>query len=309
MKTEIFQEVIDIALEKAPALQPWPNYYKLRAKELESFFSIYKPRSFGRALDIGSGIGFNTFVLDRFYDKTFATDLYAEDLKTHSLGINRAKGFLARVPHKDINVVSCNCEKLAFKGDYFDTAYMIYTLEHIRNRKKALNEVFRVLKKDGELVLLVPGVMERVLYPLSFYIEFFKKGLSYVFKRRAASPDVGNRDKCGIPARKGSFAQRFRSAYPHFPFPEPHGEYPDYFVELAKTMPFVWFGLAQSCGFRIKKVFTTMLFPKHFSSLFLGDKELDFYIKTLWLNKKFGGMGFLKYLGQNMCIVMEKNNE
>ncbi|MBI4144318.1 class I SAM-dependent methyltransferase [Candidatus Woesearchaeota archaeon] len=47
-------------------------------------------------------------------------------------------------------------EKLHFKNGFFDVVVMTETLEHVRAEKKALSEVFRVLKNNGVLILSTP---------------------------------------------------------------------------------------------------------------------------------------------------------
>lgn len=296
-----FDSLANIADRDARALQPWPSYYRLRAKEMKALFSIYKPSSRGRALDIGSGMGFNALMLDRLYGSTVAADLYSKDASTHSLGMGLAREFLGKVRARNIDLVSARCEGLPFVDGSFDTVYLIYTLEHVKDRVEALNEARRVLKPGGEVVVIVPGFVERLLYPISYYRDIIVKAVRHIVKSKARPDETGPR-----PA-PGRVATSFFSAYPHFPFPDPHGEYADYFCELAMSPSFVWRAYMKKSGLKVKNAFTTMLFPKQFLSLFVGEKALDLYIKTLWLNEKFGRNIFFRNLGQNLCFILEKN--
>jgi len=298
-----FADLVDAAEKAAGDLQPWPNYYKLRAKEMEALFSLYGPASRGRALDIGAGMAFNALMLDRLYDSTVASDLDAPDAHTHSLGMTAARSFLDKMPHKNIELVSARCEGLPFEDGCFDTIYMIYTLEHIKDKEKALREALRVAKPGGEIIVIVPNFMERLLSPFSFYTGLFKKVFMAAFKRKGLQDDLPS----PIDRRKESFSGRLANAYPHFPFPDPHGEYPDYFCELALTNSAYWRGLANSSGLKTKDVFTTMVFPKDFLSVFSGEKALEYYIRTLWLNKKFGKNRIIRHLGQNLCLILKKD--
>jgi ubiquinone/menaquinone biosynthesis C-methylase UbiE len=45
---------------------------------------------------------------------------------------------------------------ISFENDYFDFIICNHVLEHIQDDRKAMNELFRVLKPSGEAVLQVP---------------------------------------------------------------------------------------------------------------------------------------------------------
>jgi len=298
-----FDRYVDIAERKARGCQPWPKYFRLRAKELESLFSLYTPRPGKRALDIGSGIGFTTFILRSLYERTCAMDLYAHDIKTHSLGISRAQDFLNSVGSDGIDVVSSSCEELPFLDGSFDAVYMFYTLEHIPNRIEALKEVKRVLAKGGRAVIVVPCFFEKLLYPLSFYRDLARGAVRHI---RAAKPARASRDQGSQAPEQDqrSLVDRMHSGYPHFPFPEPHGEYSNYFTELVQSTVISWEQIIKASGLPVRDVFTTMLLPKEFLSLFLGDGSLDLYIRTIGINKKFGRNAFLRHFGQNVCFIL-----
>lgn len=47
-------------------------------------------------------------------------------------------------------------EKMPFKENFFDVVTMTDTLEHVYDEKKSMDEVYRVMKKGGRLILSVP---------------------------------------------------------------------------------------------------------------------------------------------------------
>lgn len=290
-----FKDIVAAAETRARDLEPWSNYFRLRAGEMEALLSLYRPKGRGMALDIGSGLGFNAILLKKIYDKVVASDLYVEDAMTHTLGMDRFNNFLRRMNASGVEAASSRCEELPFGKDSFDAVYMIYTLEHIKDRNRALEEARRVLKPGGELIVIVPNFLERLFYPLSFYRDILAKLAGYLKKH----------DNSGKAAAKNISRARDAS-YPHFPMPEPHGEYADYCSELIKTNTSRWLNLARGSGFTVRDIFTTMLFPKELSSFVLGDKALDYYLGTRWINNKFGRKPFLRSLGQNLCLILGK---
>lgn len=294
-----FDGIVALCEDKARDMEPWPNYFKLRAGEMESLLSIYRPNGRGAALDMGSGLGFNALVLKKIYGRVVASDLYSRDVITHTLGMDRSMDFFRKVGAGGIETVSSRCEAMPFKDGSFDAVYMIYTLEHIKDRIGALEEAGRVLKPGGELVVIVPNFLERLFYPLSFYRDITRRAAAYLRKRKDGG--TGGGGVKNIPDKRAS-------SYPHFPMPEPHGEYADYCSELMKTNTFQWIALAKKSGLKVKSAFTTMLFPKELSSFVLGEKALDCYLKTRRVNNILGKFPVLRSLGQNLCLVLENDH-
>lgn len=70
-----------------------------------------------------------------------------------------------------INQKIGSAEKIEFPDESFDTVYMGQILEHVWNPKQAIRECFRVLKKNGVLVLDTPNV-----YSLSRMLRYIVCG-------------------------------------------------------------------------------------------------------------------------------------
>jgi ubiquinone/menaquinone biosynthesis C-methylase UbiE len=66
---------------------------------------------------------------------------------------------------KNLRFVSAPIEKLPFKDNSFDSVIVSHLIEHIKEPKKALKEVKRVLKKKGILFLTTPNYFS--LWPLA----------------------------------------------------------------------------------------------------------------------------------------------
>lgn len=92
-------------------------------------------------LDIGCGDG---FVLKRINCK-------------RKTGIDLSYNILEKA--KSINIVTLICsdaEKLPFKDNVFDIIICTETLEHVLSPRIVMNEIYRVLKKDGNVYISIP---------------------------------------------------------------------------------------------------------------------------------------------------------
>jgi 2-polyprenyl-3-methyl-5-hydroxy-6-metoxy-1,4-benzoquinol methylase len=99
---------------------------------------------FGNSLlDIGSGIGFFNTVFREFGFKK----IVALDKDKKSLEKNTAD-----------EKYLINLEKqLSFPNNYFDCVFAAEIIEHLEKRKQLLNEIYRVLKPNGYLILTTPN--------------------------------------------------------------------------------------------------------------------------------------------------------
>jgi 2-polyprenyl-3-methyl-5-hydroxy-6-metoxy-1,4-benzoquinol methylase len=115
-------------------------YHSRRKKYMKDFAKNISGNS---VLDIGSGIGiFNSVLRELGFKKIVALD---NDKKT--LEINTAD-----------EKYSINLEKqLPFPNNYFDSVFAVEIIEHLENRKQLLNEIYRVLKPNGYLILTTPN--------------------------------------------------------------------------------------------------------------------------------------------------------
>lgn len=71
------------------------------------------------------------------------------------LGIKLAKERLKNKPNIKLSV--SNVENLPFRNNSFDLVYAVAVLEHLSSAEKAINEMVRVTKKDGILLLTSPN--------------------------------------------------------------------------------------------------------------------------------------------------------
>lgn len=83
------------------------------------------------------------------------------------------------VEKKTVDIVS-KAEKLPFLNNSFDVCFSTQTLEHVLNPQKSVDEIFRVLKKDGIVFLTTHGIWEKHDDP--DYWRFTDESLKMLFK-------------------------------------------------------------------------------------------------------------------------------
>lgn len=74
--------------------------------------------------------------------------------------------------------VFANADNLPFEDDCFDTVLCTNVLEHVANAEKAFQEISRVLKKDGYLIMAVPFLYPVHEAPYDYY-RYTRFGIEY----------------------------------------------------------------------------------------------------------------------------------
>ena len=105
-------------------------------------------KNFLTTLEIGSGIGEHLK-----YEK-----LQPKQNKNY-YALDKRKNILKqlKIENPKIKTIQGDCQKkINFKNNYFDRVIAIHVLEHLPNLPKAINEVHRLLKKNGEFLIVIP---------------------------------------------------------------------------------------------------------------------------------------------------------
>lgn len=300
-------EIKDEAKSKAGDLEPWGNYFELRAREMGNLLSFIDLKNCGDVLEIGCGNGFNSCILSKFARSVIATDLFRQDLKTHSIGMSAAKELIARLGINNCRMLSCSGGALPFADASFDTVFSIYTLEHVPDREKMIADAKRVLKKGGLFIVIVPNFMERMAYyPIIFYADF----LSAIWQRFfSGSPDRRSNEDT-LKAASGDdnlcISESLKKNRPHFPLPEPHGAYKNYFDEVYNYLPLRWKKLLVGSGLEELNMFSSMVLPRNLISFVFGRFGFNIYKRLSWIDRLIGGNPLIKNLGQNICFILRK---
>lgn len=94
-----------------------------------------------RILDIGCAFG---FLLDESR-KLKHCDVYGVELSSYAYGYGKNK--------LGLNISNCEFSSANFASEFFDVVFLIGTIEHLVYPKESLNNIYRILRPDGLLVI------------------------------------------------------------------------------------------------------------------------------------------------------------
>lgn len=119
-------------------------------------------------LDVGCGLGNLTAILGNYYNNVIGTDLSITALHVVKYHKNSRSTFLA----------ASACEQ-PFKNNTFDFVLLQEVIEHIlpEESQGTINEIFRILKPGGKVLITTPNKMELRRLLLNFPILMSSKVL------------------------------------------------------------------------------------------------------------------------------------
>ncbi len=97
-----------------------------------------------RLLDAGCSYGYGTKFLAEKANETWAIDINPEHIE------------IARSRYPRVNFAVANLERLPFEDEIFDATILNDVLEHTDDPIAALNEIYRVTKPNGFIIISVP---------------------------------------------------------------------------------------------------------------------------------------------------------
>jgi len=140
------------------------NILREKNETLEFSYKLHEYKNFAgkKVLDVGCG---NGYVLEKYAQEgaeVFGIDIThtAIDLCWKRFSFSNSKG----------NFQEANAEALPFESNFFDCVSSMGVLHHTPETQKAINEVFRVLKPGGRVILMFyyrDSILRRIKFPLS----------------------------------------------------------------------------------------------------------------------------------------------
>lgn len=296
-----FQSMADRALREAGEDEPWHGYYFIRGSEIEHIVSTVQRNGLGTVLDMGCGNGYIAYLLASVSKKVIAMDLFSPNPKTHTMGIDITKRFIAKMCNENVGLVSSSMEYMPFKDASFDTVFSSYAFQYVEGRQRALREIRRVTKKGGMIILILPSFVDRLYAFLQFYFYLFmrilRKITGAIFNASAGTTDQEQRRA----ADRGAGRRNYRDIV----FPQPDGSYKNFIVEMVRYMPCQWNRLLREAGFKIVHSLATVFVPYPF--MFSLSLKADFIHSELYrrITKLLSDKPLLKYVGYSYCVILK----
>ena len=115
-------------------------------------------------LDVATGTGDFAIAAAKFTN----ANITAIDISKNMLNVGIKKSFNKKLENR-ITFKEADAENLSFSNNKFDAVTAGFGVRNFENLNKGLNEIYRVLSKEGILVILEPSI------PTTFPVKHFYK--------------------------------------------------------------------------------------------------------------------------------------
>ena len=168
--------IILTILNKLPIIKN--KIHLLLIPPIKSYINIGKPK---RILDIGCGLGMDTHM---YGQKESIVNLRSKGWDVY--GIEPSDTARSKLSDLGFKHIFSDLHQAAFKDNYFDVIRLNWSLEHIHNPTKYLEECKKILNSSGKLIIGIPnynGITYKIFpecveVPIHLYyfsLETFKK--------------------------------------------------------------------------------------------------------------------------------------
>jgi SAM-dependent methyltransferase len=123
----------------------YERYFNIKSLYLFETRYLRKEKKTGKLLDIGCGVGNFLIHAEKYYEA------YGVDISPFAVGYAKRK-------LKRAALVVASANNLPFYDNTFDVVTCFDVLEHIKDPKEALKEIYRVLKLRSLLLIRVPNI-------------------------------------------------------------------------------------------------------------------------------------------------------
>ena len=138
--------------------------FKNHSKWKKEIAEIAKYSSPKKILDVATGTGDIAINLS----KIKGSKIEGVDVSSNMLKIARKK--IDELKIDNIVLKTCEAENLVFEDNHFDIVSIGYGVRNFSNLEKGLSESYRVLKKDGKLIILETSIPENLIIKFLYTI-------------------------------------------------------------------------------------------------------------------------------------------
>lgn len=135
------------------------------AKWKKKILQMVKTQNPTSVLDIATGTG----DLAILFAETSAKEIIGLDISQGMLDIGKKK-IEAKGLESKIQMVLGDGENIPYPDNYFDTITVAYGVRNFENLEKGLNEILRVLKPNGQFIILETSVPTQFPFKQGYYI-------------------------------------------------------------------------------------------------------------------------------------------
>lgn len=157
------------------------NRFKYVLSPQFDIYDVIKKVVRNKVADIGFGTGFGTHLLN-----VNAKEVYGFEIDENAIQFAKAV-----FPFKNLHYEYGDIVK-GIAGQEFNYVVMIDVIEHIHDEKKALDNIKKMMAKDGTLILSTPNRLSRYRKGESHIREYAPKELEGILKRHFVSVSLRN---------------------------------------------------------------------------------------------------------------------
>ena len=282
---------------------PPRDFLQYRRNQLDLILHHARIPAGGILLEIGGGVSGQAFLLTDHAERVICTDLL--DIQSAYGGrFADAAALRAWDTTQRLQYVCASGEQIPLRDDSVDVVFSSFVLEHIKDRKKAVSEIHRVLRPGGHVVTNVPNRLINVHRAAGFYLGTAPK---QVLKAALVWSGLASRLPVAIqsapPPRPRNAREIGRWLRASFTYP-PHGAYAGHLEELRESGIDHWDRLFEQQGFIICRRFTISV-ESHIS-FFSARFAYRMQRLLLPLSRRWGGSRPAVLLGVSYCSVARK---
>ena len=296
MKT--FSEIRAYCEEHFRELQMWPSYFNRRYHEFLSYYELMPQKRFESALEIGCGIGYYTAFLATMSASAIGTDQGNSEISIHRGNLAKASQLIQGLGIKNAIVKEAVAERLPFPDACFDLVFSSHVFGYLKDQRKALSEIHRVLKPGGIHFCVVPSRATTLIRLIEHHFYLLNRVCYHGIGKRLTRATAASR----------IVSSRAVSVKRHWLLPQPQGAQERWIEEVRATSHRRWKMLwNEEPRLELLSQVTTQLSPTlPLGSIYFPRSAAKLYGISRKAELRLGQWRGLRALGLNSVLIAQK---